>query len=313
MRYFLGLDIGGTKTACALADEHRILGRSRAGSAKILRMDKVDAARHLREALQSVSRESGVPLHDVTASCIGTSGITVAAVRDWLREQMANSVSGTLTLVGDEVITLDAAFPGQPGVVVIAGTGSNVIGRSRSGWTTSAGGWGPALSDEGSGTVLCQQALRGIFRVIDAGEEPLLLRRILDHLRLQTHDDLVAVANAPNFSFATLMPVVAQAASEGDKIAQETLRRGGEELANLVVHVIRRLSNVEPEIEKGLRIASTGSILAHVDEVSNAMQRSLLAIYPQLDFVAGRVDPLDGALYHARLSAATAEKLSRIP
>lgn len=306
MRYFLGLDIGGTKTACALAGEDRILGRSRSGSAKILRVDKTDAARHLQEALQSVSTESGVPLRDVTASCIGTSGITIAAVRDWLREQMASSVGGTLTLVGDEVITLDAAFPGQPGIIVIAGTGSNVIGRSRSGWTTSAGGWGPALSDEGSGTVLCQQALRGVFRAIDAGEEPLLLHHVLNHLGLRTKEDLVAVANAPNFSFADLMPIVMQAASEGDTVARETFRRGGEELADLVSHVIQRLSTAEPGIEKGLKVASTGSILAHVAEVSNSMQMVLLAKYPHLEFVAGTVDPLEGALYHARRSVSAA-------
>jgi len=307
MRYFLGLDIGGTKTACALADEDRILARSRSGSAKILRVDKADAARHLQEALESASKESGVPLRDVTASCIGTSGITVAAVRDWLREQMANSVSGTLTLVGDEVITLDAAFPGQPGVVVIAGTGSNVIGRGRSGWTTNAGGWGPALSDEGSGTVLCQQALRSVFRAIDAGDDPLLLHHVLDHLGLRTKEDLVAVANTPNFSFADLMPVVMQAASEGDRIAQEILQRGGKELAELVIHVIRRLAKAEPGIEEGLKIASTGSILAHIDRVSHAMQRVLFAKYPQLEFVAGTVDPLKGALYHARRSALAVE------
>ena len=307
MRYFLGLDIGGTKTACALADEDRILARSRSGSAKILRVDKADAARHLQEALESASKESGVPLRDVTASCIGTSGITVAAVRNWLREQMANSVSGTLTLVGDEVITLDAAFPGQPGVVVIAGTGSNVIGRGRSGWTTNAGGWGPALSDEGSGTVLCQQALRSVFRAIDAGDDPLLLHHVLDHLGLRTKEDLVAVANTPNFSFADLMPVVMQAASEGDRIAQEILQRGGKELAELVIHVIRRLAKAEPGIEEGLKIASTGSILAHIDLVSHAMQRVLFAKYPQLEFVAGTVDPLKGALYHARRSALAVE------
>ena len=307
MKYFLGLDIGGTKTACALADEDRVLARSRSGSAKILRVDKADAARHLQEALGSVSKESGVPLCDVTASCIGTSGITVAAVRGWLREQMTNSVSGTLTLVGDEVITLDAAFPGQPGIIVIAGTGSNVIGRGRGGWTTSAGGWGPALSDEGSGTVICQQALRRVFHAIDAGDDSLLLHHVLDYLGLRTKEDLVAVANAPEFSFAALMPVVVQAASAGDRIAQETMQRGGEKLAELVIHVIRRLAKAEPGIEEGLKIASTGSILAHVDLVSNAMQRVLLAKYPQLEFVAGTVDPLEGALYHARRSVSAAK------
>lgn len=304
MKYFLGLDIGGTKTACALADERQILGRSRAGSAKVLRVGKAEAAVHLREALDAVSAQSGVALADVTASCIGTSGVAIPDVTDWLREQMARRVGGTLTVVGDEVITLDAAFPGDSGVIVIAGTGSNVIGRSRSGWMTHAGGWGPALADEGSGNLLGQQALRGVFSAINAGEEPLLLHRVLEHLGLRTKDDLVAVANVLGFSFASLMPIVVQAARDGDAVARKTLQRGGEDLAGLVLHVVGKLAKAEPGIENGLKVASTGSILAHVREVSDAMQQTVLATYPRLKFIPGTVDSLEGALYRAKLSAA---------
>jgi glucosamine kinase len=308
MKYFLGLDIGGTKTACALADENRILGRAKAGSAKVLRVGKAEAAVHLQEALEAVAAESGVALADVTASCIGTSGASIPDVTDWLREQMARRVGGTLTLVGDEVITLDAAFPGEPGVIVIAGTGSNVIGRSHSGWMTRAGGWGPALGDEGSGSVLGQQALRSAFAEINAGEESLLLRRVLEHLGLRTKDDLVAVANALDFAFASLMPVIVRAARDGDQVAQTTLQRGGEELAGLVLHVIGRLAKAEPGIENGLKIAYTGSILENVEEVSNSMQRILLKAYPRLEFVPGTVDSVEGAVYHARRSEAAARR-----
>jgi len=240
MKYFLGLDIGGTKTACALADEQKILARSQAGSAKVLRVSKDEAAEHLRRVLDTVSAESGIELADITASCIGTAGIAVADVTEWLREQMASG----------------------------------------------------------------QQALRRVFSAIDAGEEPLLLHRVLDHLGLQNRDDLVGVANALDFSFASLMPVIVQAAQDGDRVAQETLLRGGEALAGLVMHVIGRLAKVEPGIEKGLKIASTGSILAHVEEISGAMRRTLLAVYPQLEFVPGTVDSLDGAIYRARRSVA---------
>ncbi|WP_263367526.1 BadF/BadG/BcrA/BcrD ATPase family protein [Edaphobacter bradus] len=300
MRHFLGLDVGGTKTACVLADEHKVLGRAQSGSTKVLRVGKEEAVAHLREVLDGVSAESGVALADVTASCIGTSGAAISEVVQWLRQQMASRVGGALTILGDEVVTLDAAFPSEAGVVVIAGTGSNVIGRGRSGQMTGAGGWGPALADEGSGNLLGQQALRGVFAAINAGEEPMLLRRVLDYLGLRTRDELIAVANASNFSFAQLIPTVAQAARDGDRVAQAALDRGGEELAGLVLHVIRRLAAAEPGIEDGLRIACTGSIFKHVHEVSDAMQRVLLKTYPRLEFVPGTVDSLEGALWHAR-------------
>jgi glucosamine kinase len=300
MKYFLGLDIGGTKTACVLADEHRELSRARAGSAKALRIGKTEAAMHLKEALDAVSKKSGVALAEVTASCIGTSGAAVSEVTEWLREQMAKWVGGHLSLLGDEVITLDAAFPGEPGVVVIAGTGSNVIGRGRDGKTTGAGGWGPALADEGSGNLLGQQAVRDALAAVNAGEEPLLLQRVLERLGLRTRDELVGVANAYGFSFAELMPVVVQAAHDGDRIAQRTIERGGYELAGLVLHVIRRLVAKDPGIENGLKIAGTGSIWEHVPEVSAAMRRRLLTTYPKLVFPPNAVDPLEGTLWHAR-------------
>jgi glucosamine kinase len=300
MKYFLGLDIGGTKTACVLADEQEVLGRAQSGSAKVLRVGKAEARMHLREVLDAVSEESGVALSDVTASCIGTSGAAVPEVTEWLEQHMAMWVGGSLRLLGDEIITLDAAFPLDAGVVVIAGTGSNVIGRGRDGRMTGAGGWGPALADEGSGNLLGQQALRTTFAAINAGEEPPFLQRVLDKLGLQTKDDLVAVANAYGFSFAQIMPVVAEAARDGDILARATLERGGVELAGLVGHVIDRLVAAEPGIADGLKIAGTGSVWQHVPEVSDAMRRTLLHTYPRLNFLAGTVDPLEGALWHAR-------------
>lgn len=306
MKYFLALDIGGTKTACVLANEAAVLGRSRSDSAKVLRIGKDDAARHLRTALDSVAHESGVALADITASCIGTSGAAVAEVVDWLRQQMELQVGGSIEILGDEEITLDAAFPGGAGVVVIAGTGSNVIGRTREGWTAGAGGWGPALADEGSGNLLGQQTLRAIFAAINEGDEPELLPRVLNHLQLRTRDELIALANAPNFEFAQLIPVVVSAARDGDTIAQETLKRGGEELGRLVLHVIRRLIEKDPEIQNHLEVACTGSIMEHVVEVRHAMEALLTAAYPHLIVLPGTVDPLNGALWHARRLASKA-------
>jgi glucosamine kinase len=311
MKYFLGLDIGGTKTACVLADEHTCLSHATAGSAKVLRVGEDFAASHLRQVLDEVSGKSGVALSEITASCIGTSGAAVPRVAEWLRQHMAMWVSGKLNLAGDEIITLDAAFPDEAGIVVIAGTGSNVIGRGRNGQTIGAGGWGPALADEGSGNLLGQQALRAIFVAINEGKDPPLLYRVLDFLGIKERDDLIGVANAADFSFSRLMPVIVQAAREGDCIALETLEVGGRQIAGVVVNVIDRLAAVEPGIEDGLRIACTGSIAEHVPEVFGAMRGALLRRYPALVFQPGTVDSLQGALWHARRLAAGAAATSR--
>ena len=71
----------------------------------------------------------------VTRTCIGTAGENVPLVKDWLRESITARVGGELLILGDVEIALDAAFPGRAGVLVLAGTGSNVVGPHR--WRTA--------------------------------------------------------------------------------------------------------------------------------------------------------------------------------
>jgi glucosamine kinase len=139
-----------------------------------------------------------------------------------------------------------------------------------------------------------------MFAAISAGEEPLLLAQISRNTWPADERRVGGRGKCVWFLFAQLMPVIVQAAHDGDRVAQTTLERGGEELAGLELQVIGRLAGNEPGIEDGLKIAGTGSIWKHVPEVSEVMRRMLLDTYPGLEFVPGSVDPLEGALSHAR-------------
>src|ERR1700722_1177577 len=125
MKYYLALDVGGTKTDYALADETREIARVRTGTIKRMRADDATATGHLESALEELTSISGISMHEIQRTCIGTAGESVPLVADWLRTAFATRVSGELLLLGDVEIALDAAFPGQPGIVAIAGTGSN--------------------------------------------------------------------------------------------------------------------------------------------------------------------------------------------
>src|ERR1700722_2247578 len=143
MSLFLAVDAGGTKTDYVLADETSELARVRTGSIKRLRVDAATACHNLQSGLSELSRQTGISMASITRTCVGTAGETVPLVTDWLREAIGARVGGGLLILGDVEIALDAAFPGQPGVLVLAGTGSNVVGRSLEGKLISAGGWGP--------------------------------------------------------------------------------------------------------------------------------------------------------------------------
>jgi glucosamine kinase len=211
-------------------------------------------------------------------------------------------------------------------VLAIAGTGSNIVGRASTGDMAHTGGWGPALADEGSGHWIGTEALRACFRAIDAaapssadavsaiGEPiavkhedlPPLLRAILLQLKLPSLDSIIGAANAPGFNSSVLVPTVVESAVTGDAIAQHVLRRAGQDLAGLITAVIRKVQRFESELTGSARpitpppVAFVGGVLTHIALVRDAMHSVLRDTFGEIELAQTPVDPLDGALWHAR-------------
>lgn len=301
MAFFLAVDLGGTKTEYVLADETRELARVKGGTIKRMRTDEATADENFARALKELEEKSGVLMQQVTRSCVGAAGITVALVTDWIRKVFSQHVGGSLILVGDVEIALDAAFFGGPGVLVMAGTGSNVAGRSASGKLTTAGGWGPALSDQGSGARIGHQALRDMVLARDEGRETALYPAIMKLWNLSKFDELVGYANQiPSPDFTKLAPVVVACAEAGDEVAKGVLRREAEELAHLARLVIDRLRREDAQPEWTPELAFTGSILEHVVLIREGIVEAVRRDLPALKVVPGVVDPTLGALWRAR-------------
>src|ERR1035437_827943 len=246
MPYFLAIDAGGTKTECVLGDESLELARARMGTIKLLRVDPEQAGANLASGLAQLSDLSGVDLRSITRTCIGTSGSSVPLVADWIRHALAHSVGGDILLCGDQEIALDAAFNAGGGVLVLAGTGSNVAGRSRDGRLTNVGGWGPVLDDVGSGFWIGHEALRRAFRTLDERTPTMLIDLVQTEWKLKSLTDVIQRANAtPPPDFSQLARLVADCAQQGDAVATEVLDRGGRELSYLAQLVIERLRAME--------------------------------------------------------------------
>ncbi|MGD0888747.1 MAG: BadF/BadG/BcrA/BcrD ATPase family protein [Acidobacteriaceae bacterium] len=313
MSYFLAIDAGGTKTQCLLADETRVLARATTGTVKLMRVSEQEATARLHAMLAEVAATAGVSLGQVTRTCFGLAGLSSPAVHAWANRALCESVAGELLLCGDEEIALDAAFSGGPGMLVVAGTGSNAIGRSANGSLFGAGGWGPVLGDEGSGTWIGLEAIRTALRTHDGmplgDSSTSLLREIERHWKLNSLGELVAYGNqrgdcghaAPDF--ASLAPVVARCADAGDSLAVEVLTRAGEQLAELVASVFRKMSAAPaatPAEPDAIGVAFTGSVLTRINQVRATMTARLAVLLPAASVRQSSVDPLEGALWRAR-------------
>ena len=299
MPYFLALDAGGTKTIGVIGDSERELARAETGTIKVLRADPEFARSNLASLLRTLSLSSNVDLQSIARICIGISGIRAPRVGNWIKENIPLLAAGELLLCGDEEIALDAAFGGGAGILVVAGTGSNAVGRGASGKTARAGGWGPLLGDEGSGHWIGQEALRRALRAENEGHPSALLAKIAGFWQLAGIEELVErgnAAQAPDFS--ALAPLVASCAENGDSAAKETMERAGEELARLASLVIRRLR--EQGESASLRVAFAGSVLSSPGPVRTAAIETLKRSNPEIEVFAQSVDPVEGALWRAR-------------
>jgi glucosamine kinase len=305
MSYFLGVDAGGTKAEFLLGDELHELARVRTGTIKRMRADAVTVEANLDEALCQLTAHSGVSMQSITRCRIGTAGNTVALVTDWLREAFSKRVGGELEIVGDVEIAVDAAFYGQRGVLVLAGTGSNLAGRASDGTIVTAGGWGPVLADQGSAHFIGVEGLRRGFLAIDQQRTTRLLDLAIQHWQLDSLGSLIEYANArPGPDYSKLAPLFAAAADEGDAAAREVLVQGGTDLACLASLVITQIQKIEMAASSrpfaAPAVAITGSVLERVGILRDAMQAELRRRHPGITFIETPADPPAGALWGAR-------------
>jgi glucosamine kinase len=302
MAYFVGLDSGGTKTECWLGDETRVLGRAVTGTVKLTRVSEEIATARMRELLTEVSDKSGVRLSDVVRTCVGIAGLSIAAVREWAERTVGAMVGGEVTVCGDDEIALDAAFRGGPGILVIGGTGSAVLGRAGDGARFKAGGWGPGIGDEGSGFWIGREAVRRAFGAMDSGHECDLLEGIRAAWGVTDVDEMVAYANArldggggPDLS--ALTRVVVSCAEQGDAVAAGILSDAGEELAKQICLVWDKM---RAHGETSGRVAYTGSVVEKIVQTRESMRQGIAQRCAGLTLLDGAVNSMDGAMWRAR-------------
>jgi len=300
MAFYLGFDAGGTKTDCALADEARILTRAQDGSIKPLRVSAAQAEENMRALLEKISCQSGVDLKQITVSCVGTAGVRLPQTKEWMEQIISRHAGGEILVCGDETTALDAAFPGQAGVLVIGGTGSNILGRTSTGETFNVGGWGPALGDEGSGYWIGHEGLKAALRAHDFQQPTMILDRVMRFWSADTLGDVASIGNeTPLPDFSQLAPLIVECAQEGDAVALDILYLGGQLLGESATHAVHRLRALEPDAPLP-GIAFVGGILSSVTIVRESMVETIHRSLPMVQVLPEAVDPVIGALWRAR-------------
>jgi N-acetylglucosamine kinase-like BadF-type ATPase len=297
MSIFAGIDGGGSKTACLVGDEHSLLGSGVAGPSNLVRVGEPRAREAIHAAIRQACTQASVDASQIRRTCIGIAGGARAETADVVRKILSEVLSGEIEVVGDMVIAIEAAVGNGAGVVVIAGTGSMAYGRNAAGQTARAGGWGFAISDEGSAHWIGRAVVAAVMRAHDEDRGADLLDDIMKAWRVNTREQMILAANSsPPPNFAVLLPSVLSAADSQDPIAQDVLAQAGTELASLGGIVIGRLFKQGQPVP----VATSGGVFRNAAAVRRVFYNNLRLKYPDVAVSDSVVDPVKGALELAR-------------
>jgi len=303
--YFLGVDGGGSKTTCAVGDETLHLVTVTAGPSNITRVGEVRARESLHQAVNQACAAAKIDPQQVANACIGIAGAGREEIARAVHQMVAEAIPGEIEVVGDMQIALEAAFGVGLGVMVIAGTGSIAYGRDALGRTARAGGWGFAISDEGSAHWIGRAAVAALLRAADqsvhedAAEASILFRELKAAWKLRSLDELVLTANSAT-DFAALLPAVLAAADAGDASAQQVLAQAGRELAHLAAIVSRRLFADNRLSRSFVPLAMAGGVFGHSARVREVFRDEVRKLDSRVEVNPQVIDPVAGALQIAR-------------
>jgi len=237
MKLFLGVDGGQTATQTVVADENgTILAQSSGGPSN--HTEEPGGPERLEHVVLATIREALATMHvpnpeehTFISACFGMTGETD------LKTQILKRIVRTehLSVVHDSVNALAGATAGQPGIIVMGGTGSVARGINKQGEEARVGGWTHLFGDEGSAYWIGRAAVRATLAEYDRmGPKTILTPMLFGPLAVTSPYQLIEKYYAGTLTrdhLAGLSVQVDEAARQGDTVAQGILHEAGHELA----------------------------------------------------------------------------------
>lgn len=305
----LGIDAGGSKTVAWLAeDTGRIIGEGRGGGANLHSAGELATEKTLYDVIQ-LALGARTELPDVV--CVGMAGMDrpddEALLRTILRRL---GFRGQVFAVNDALIALVAGADDDPGVVVIAGTGSIAYGVGPAGTAARAGGWGEVYGDEGSAFWVGRHALAAVVRAADGrGPRTALSALVLSHAGVDRIEGLVGQVYARKDrrqAIAAMAGLVTRADAEGDVVAAEILNAAAAELSMAARSVIEQLGMRGERF----RVVLSGGLFKMAPVMSTRVAVRMADIAPRASTGVLTDEPALGAV---RLALRACQQRLRLP
>jgi N-acetylglucosamine kinase-like BadF-type ATPase len=247
MSLFLGVDGGGTKTIAIVADDDgHILSAGRGGCANYQSVGETSAGREMRVAIDLALRGCGAKLQDITAGGFGIAGADREPEMAIVHAMVESFAPVSKRFVeNDALLILRAATKDAVGVGLVAGTGTNCVGRDRYGRRFQVGGMGPISGDVGYAEDLAMRAVGAAWMVSDGRIGPSSLSRAvpiaLGLTRVEDVQRLLVRGELPEPLVRKIVRALFEEAGSGDGVASRIIEDTGERLGAAAAAVMRQL------------------------------------------------------------------------
>jgi N-acetylglucosamine kinase-like BadF-type ATPase len=297
MRYYLGADLGATKTHTLIIDETgRAIGFGESGPGNHESVGYDGMFNAMYEGLETALQTAGLTKADIRGAGFGVAGY------DWSSEhEVTASIIEKLGLnapykfVNDSVLGLVAGAEEGWGVVVVSGTGTNCRGwdreHKREGRVT---GHGVLMGEGAGGSELLHYTMQHVgYAWTKRGPQTALVDEFIKLVGATDLEDLLRGYTTYEYQIgAEAAPIVFRVAQQGDAVAQAMIRWAGCELGELVNAVIRQL-----EFENlAFDVVMTGSMFEGGPMLVEPMRETIQSFAPKARLVRLDVPPVIGAV-----------------
>lgn len=296
MAYFLGADVGGTKTHVVVADQDgRVLGFGRSGPGNPEGVGPEGLLSALSEATTQALKPIGLAPGDLAGAGLGIAGYDWPEDLPLMVETVAKlGLSCPNRIVNDAVPGLVIGARDGWGVSVIAGTGCNCCGwdreHRREGRVT---GHGWLMGEFAGASELVMRAMQMVsYAWIKRIEPTALTDAFIAYVGAVNADDLIAGYTAERYHIGPkAASLVFDVAATGDAVAVELIDWAGQELGEMAKAVIRQLDFQQLEFD----VVMAGGMFAGGERLIESLRRTVVGFAPGARLVHLSAPPVLGA------------------
>lgn len=294
MKYYLGIDGGGTRTTAAVSDENGNILLKKAGKTiNFYSVGMQKARENLDSLIAQICNELNISSFE--AAFVGCSALDGEA-----DAQTTQALCGGINAVkkamnSDVYIALKSLECDSCPCIAICGTGSMAAGEDANGNMLIAGGWGHIIGDEGSGYSIAINALKKCCELCDEGRSTPLLEKANRFFGVDDFRKAIDIIYSPETTKDVLASFAAEvgAICESDEDAQDIITNEAHSFAKTVMILLNKI--------KGCRtLGMYGGIFAHNDLFLQIFTQDINSVYSDVKTVLLTTPPEEGALKLAR-------------